>query len=251
MRKNHVYLLILSLTYFFSCDRLGHPPSTFQENYTISIISCLIALCGIFLYLIYYIRRNKLLAKRLEESESLIRKKEQIIQELSILKENLQQDICAYKDSQKQLARTNERLKNLSCAKEYLEQELEVLKKESLILNKRKKESENLLGQFESTQLYHNFHAPTNWEPTKEDWETLFCTIEKIHPNFAVAMRQSISLSESEKKICYLSKIKVKPGVIGILLHLENVSIYRKRLYEKLNEERGTAKNFDTYISNL
>ena len=64
-------------------------------------------------------------------------------------------------------------------------------------------------------------------------------------------IQESVPLNESEKKICYLIKIGVKPGAIAILLNLGNASIYRKRLYEKLTGKKGNAKDLDCYISNL
>lgn len=39
--------------------------------------------------------------------------------------------------------------------------------------------------------------------------------------------------------------------MIGILLDLENASIYRRRLYEKLTGSRGSTKDFDKYIADL
>lgn len=77
--------------------------------------------------------------KRLKESESLIQKNEQTIQELSILKDSLLQDICTYKNNQKQLAQTNERLENLSRIKARLEQELEAEKNKCIALSKWKR----------------------------------------------------------------------------------------------------------------
>ena len=46
-------------------------------------------------------------------------------------------------------------------------------------------------------------------------------------------------------------KIGVKPGAIEILLGKGNVSVYRKRLYEKLTKKEGAAKDFDKYISDI
>lgn len=108
--------------------------------------------------------------KRLKESESLIQKNEQTIQELSILKDSLLQDIRTYKDNQEQLAQTNERLENLSRIKARLEEELETEKNKCITLSKWKKEREDLLKQFQNTQLYHKFHSPIDWQPTEEEW---------------------------------------------------------------------------------
>ena len=225
--------------------------SGMRYQYTMSVIGFLTTLCGIILYFIHYTQKKKIVMKRLKESESLIQKNEQTIQELSILKDSLLQDIRTYKDNQEQLAQTNERLENLSRIKARLEEELETEKNKCITLSKWKKEREDLLKQFQNTQLYHKFHSPIDWQPTEEEWNTLFASVDKDIPKFAIALEGATWLNETEKKICYLTKINVKPKAIALLLNLENVSVYRKRLYEKLKNERGTAKDFDEYIAKL
>ena len=86
---------------------------------------------------------------------------------------------------------------------------------------------------------------------TDTDWHKLFISVDKLYPKMVTTLQKSTSLNESERKICYLSKIGVKPGAIEILLGKGNVSVYRKRLYEKLTKKEGTAKDFDKYISDI
>ena len=224
--------------------------SDMKYRYTIFIIGFLVVLCGIILYFIHYTQKKKILVKQLEENESQIRKNKQTIQELSTLRDSLLQDTCTNKDNQ-ELAQTKERLENLSRIKKRLEQEVETLNNKCLALSEWKKNREDLLKQFQATQLYHNFHSPADWKPTEEDWNTLFASVDGNNPGFAIALEKSNWLNASEKKICYLTKIKVKPTMIGILLDLENASIYRRRLYEKLTGSRGSTKDFDKYIADL
>lgn len=225
--------------------------SDIRYRYHISMICCLFALCGIILYYIHYKRKKKTMEKQLDENETRICKHEQTIRELSMLKENLLQDINTYKNNQELLAETNKRLHDLSNIKQRLDQELTTLKNENLTLKKWRKEKEDLEKQFQGTELYQNFHSSNGWEPTQENWDTLFSSVDQCYPSFPIGLRKSVPLTESEKKICYLTKINVRPGVIAILLHLENVSIYRKRLYEKLSGQHGTAKDLDKYIDEL
>ena len=116
-------------------------------------------------------------------------------------------------------------------------------------LKERKKieDSERLQNE----RLYDKFRSPAGWEPTDTDWHKLFISVDKLYPKMVTTLQKSTSLNESERKICYLSKIGVKPGAIEILLGKGNVSVYRKRLYEKLNKKAGTAKDFDKYISDI
>lgn len=99
--------------------------------------------------------------------------------------------------------------------------------------------------------LYDRFRSPAGWVPTDMDWHKLFISVDKLYPNMVTLLQQSTTLNESEKKICYLCKIGVKPGAIEVLLGKGNVSVYRKRLYEKLTHKQGTAKDFDRYIFNI
>ena len=100
--------------------------------------------------------------KRLKESESLIQKNEQTIQELSILKDSLLQDIRTYKDNQEQLAQTNERLENLSRIKARLEEELETEKNKCITLSKWKKEREDLLKHAIVSQISLPYRLATD-----------------------------------------------------------------------------------------
>lgn len=132
-----------------------------------------------------------------------------------------------------------------------LKQELSELRSEITMLKNQKNIDIDFVEKSKTRKIYNKFHFPAGWSPSKEDWNTLFDAVEKSNPTFAITLQKNISLSDIEKKISYLCKIGVRPSTISYLLCLENVSVYRKRLYEKLTGRKGCAKDFDTYIYGL
>ena len=210
--------------------------------------------------------------KEKQEIEEQILKNEQTIKDISDVKDSLQNEIRIYKTKEQQLSkekdeqlkRTNEeirqkimQLEKLSHTKDELEKNLLTLRSENSNLKKREQAREEERKKIEESErlqnerLYDKFRSPAGREPTDTDWSKLFISVDKLYPNMAATLQKSISLNESERKICYLSKIGAKPGAIGTLLGKGNVSVYRKRLYKKLTDRQGTAKDFDKYISDI
>lgn len=118
-----------------------------------------------------------------------------------------------------------------------------------------RRESEASRSAFVNSPLYSRFHDRQGiWTPTDEDWEALFSGVDSAFPGFSAALGESLPrLSLMERRLCYLVKIGVKPGVIARLLCCGDsaVSMCRKRLYEKATGQGGSAKDFDRYISEL
>ena len=234
--------------------------------YTLSIIGCLVLLVGSIFTFIRYRQERKKALRRLKDNEKQILKKEREIKDLSYVRDSLAHDIQEYKIKEQQLAQENEKqlketseqlelkrkqLEKLSRIKESRERDISILKTENSNLRNQEETRKEKLAQLQVGRLYDKFRSPISWTPTNDDWNKLFVTVEACFPNFAIDLQKSVPLNESEKKICYLIKIGVKPGAIAILLNLGNASIYRKRLYEKLTGKKGNAKDLDRYISNL
>ena len=114
-------------------------------------------------------------------------------------------------------------------------------------------ENEASRSAFVNSPLYSRFHDKNEiWTPTAEDWEALSQGVDSVFAGFGAALDESLPhLSLVERRLCYLVKIGVKPGVIARLLCCSDsaVSMYRKRLYEKATGQSGSAKDFDRYIS--
>ena len=243
-----------------------------KSFYSLLITACLFLLTVALLRFIHYRRERKSLLQRLKANEEQIQRNEQTLKNISDVKDSLQNEIQIYKTKERQLSkekdeqlkRTNEeirqkimQLEKLSHTKDELEKNLLTLRSENSNLKKREQAREEERKKIEESErlqnerLYDKFRSPAGWEPTDTDWHKLFISVDKLYPKMVTTLQKSPSLNESERKICYLSKIGVKPGAIEILLGKGNVSVYRKRLYEKLNKKAGTAKDFDKYISDI
>ena len=243
-----------------------------KSFYSLLITACLFLLTVALLRFIHYRRERKSLLQRLKANEEQIQRNEQTLKNISDVKDSLQNEIQIYKTTERQLSkekdeqlkRTNEeirqkimQLEKLSHTKDEVEKNLLTLRSENSNLKKREQAREEERKKIEESErlqnerLYDKFRSPAGWEPTDTDWHKLFISVDKLYPKMVTTLQKSTSLNESERKICYLSKIGVKPGAIEILLGKGNVSVYRKRLYEKLNKKAGTAKDFDKYISDI
>ena len=243
-----------------------------KSFYSLLITACLFLLTVALLRFIHYRRERKNLLQRLKANEEQIQRNEQTLKNISDVKDSLQNEIQIYKTTERQLSkekdeqlkRTNEeirqkimQLEKLSHTKDELEKNLLTLRSENSNLKKREQAREEERKKIEETErlqnerLYDKFRSPAGWEPTDTDWHKLFISVDKLYPKMVTTLQKSTSLNESERKICYLSKIGVKPGAIEILLGKGNVSVYRKRLYEKLTKKEGAAKDFDKYISDI
>ena len=243
-----------------------------KSFYSLLITACLFLLTVALLRFIHYRRERKNLLQRLKANEEQIQRNEQTLKNISDVKDSLQNEIQIYKTTERQLSkekdeqlkRTNEeirqkimQLEKLSHTKDELEKNLLTLRSENSNLKKREQAREEERKKIEESErlqnerLYDKFRSPAGWEPTDTDWHKLFISVDKLYPKMVTTLQKSTSLNESERKICYLSKIGVKPGAIEILLGKGNVSVYRKRLYEKLTTKEGAAKDFDKYISDI
>ena len=243
-----------------------------KSFYSLLITACLFLLTVALLRFIHYRRERKSLLQRLKANEEQIQRNEQTLKNISDVKDSLQNEIQIYKTKERQLSkekdeqlkRTNEeirqkimQLEKLSHTKDELEKNLLTFRSENSNSKKREQAREEERKKIEESErlqnerLYDKFRSPAGWEPTDTDWHKLFISVDKLYPKMVTTLQKSTSLNESERKICYLSKIGVKPGAIEILLSKGNVSVYRKRLYEKLTKKEGTAKDFDKYISDI
>ena len=243
-----------------------------KSFYSLLITACLFLLTVALLRFIHYRRERKNLLQRLKANEEQIQRNEQTLKNISDVKDSLQNEIQIYKTTERQLSkekdeqlkRTNEeirqkimQLEKLSHTKDELEKNLLTLRSENSNLKKREQAREEERKKIEESErlqnerLYDKFRSPAGWEPTDTDWHKLFISVDKLYPKMVTTLQKSTSLNESERKICYLSKIGVKPEAIEILLGKGNVSVYRKRLYEKLTKKEGAAKDFDKYISDI
>ena len=94
------------------------------------------------------------------------------------------------------------------------------------------------------------FREKRSWRPGPEDWVRLYWAIDLVHANFTKRLQERVYLTDKELKIACLTKVKVQPTVIAWLFScsLTDISMTRKRLYERITGERGSAPMFDLWM---
>ena len=143
----------------------------------------------------------------------------------------------------------NLKIESLNTMRTHLENEIQSLKHKKHIQENRAEEI-----AFKNSSLYAQFHDKKNWTPASEDWQALLDKIDLIYPTLASTLSKTLPGSTiSEKRLCYLLKIQVKPTVIARLLCCSdtNITMLRKRLYKKAFNKDVPAKEFDRYILDI
>ena len=94
------------------------------------------------------------------------------------------------------------------------------------------------------------FREKRSWRPGPEDWVRLYWAIDLVHADFTKRLQERVYLTDKELKIACLTKVKVQPTVIAWLFScsLTDISMTRKRLYERITGERGSAPMFDLWM---
>ena len=94
------------------------------------------------------------------------------------------------------------------------------------------------------------FRDKRSWRPGPEDWVRLYWAIDLVHADFTKRLQALVNLTDKELKIACLTKAKIPPTVISWLLSCSttDISMTRKRLYERITGERGSAPMFDQWV---
>lgn len=104
---------------------------------------------------------------------------------------------------------------------------------------------------FFTSELYRGVYA--EWKKLDEvQWAEVIKMIDHIlYKDFTGKIRMLYPrISELDLNVCYLVKLEIPVGRIAVLLSVNSqaISNKRKRLYEKLTQEKGSAQDFDKFI---
>jgi tetratricopeptide (TPR) repeat protein len=104
---------------------------------------------------------------------------------------------------------------------------------------------------FFTSELYWGVYA--EWKKLDEvQWAEVIKMIDHIlYKDFTGKIRMLYPrISELDLNVCYLVKLEIPVGRIAVLLSVNSqaISNKRKRLYEKLTQEKGSAQDFDKFI---
>lgn len=77
--------------------------------------------------------------------------------------------------------------------------------------------------------------------------------VDGAFPRFNSKLNSLCSMSDTEHKVCMLIKLRVTPLDIAALLHkdVNPISSVRSRLYVKVFNQKGGAKDWDEFLRTL
>lgn len=225
-----------------------------QKNWTLTLSFISLFACSSCIYLVLYHRQRR--AKAMFEQE----KREQ--QEA----ERYAKSQAAIRDNESKLATLDSLLKDSIKENNLLKQELlqtqqKRLKAQNEEIIQYQKEQELLLTSFKRSELYKEIWLASNSEDVNlsfyrhpEKWVSIQENIDQIYPDFTRNIKGFYtSLSETELKVCWLTKIGISPSGIARVLNLSKQAItnIRSRLSKKLKIKENNWNNFDHFIKNM
>jgi hypothetical protein len=86
-----------------------------------------------------------------------------------------------------------------------------------------------------------------------DDWHKIESQVRKIYPGFSSQLRNLHAMSELEYQVCLLIKLRVAPSDMAIVLARDasTISTVRSRLYKKVFDRKGGAREWDEFILSI
>ena len=127
------------------------------------------------------------------------------------------------------------------------------------LIKKVRKEHKLRMSEFKKSELYRELWQASNEENSgtfnsPEKWTSIQEIIDTIYPDFTDKLYQlSPSLTPTELRVCWLTKIGLPPAGIARVLNLSKqaISNVRSKLSKKMQEIDNATKNFDQLIEKL
>lgn len=223
-----------------------------EENKTNLIkifIAVIISIITIFVLIIYGIRTKHKHQQYRNQINNLKRlRHEEYLRSEEYIQKNL-----------KEIERLEAELSNTSDENYMLKEQLKEKVDELVLANNRahteieiKQKQRNKLMASTANDIINKRIAqqkPLN----KKDWQEINECINEILPDFKTNLYGSCSVSEQEYHMCILIRMDVGNKEMSELLcrSTSAISLARKRLYAKIFDKEGTAKQFDEYVKTL
>ena len=123
----------------------------------------------------------------------------------------------------------------------------------------RKKERKLRMSEFVKSELYKEIWTASNEEDANtinspEKWASIQESIDSIYPGFTDRVYQlSPSITPTELRVCWLTKIGIPPVGIARVLNLSKqaISNARSKLAKKMQQANGESKTLDQLIEKL
>lgn len=152
---------------------------------------------------------------------------------------------------EKELTSSQEKLTGLR--EELIRNEMTVLQMKNKQLDFEKKHHELLVSDLTDTDVYKFFHNPTS-KPTSNDFHKLAEALNIAYNDFTSRLKEFYpDISVNEIRICCLIKANLTPKEIcGVTdTYFSYVNMVKTRLYKKMFNKKGSAKELDKFIEDF
>ena len=198
----------------------------------------------------FYRKRRKEWKNRWETAETL---KEEAYRRSDRFIQANQAEMARLQEKIRQL---QHELENTASVQEELERQKTQLKyanQKALLEQSKRKVSEE---QFFVSTVYKHFKELLTREDPRvvcQDWKDLQVQLDECYDGFTHKLEALCKMSERDMRICMLLKAGFSKTEIAKLIHLslEGISSVRRRLYAKVFNDKGGAKDWDLFISSL
>lgn len=212
----------------------------------IALIVFLVIVVAMF-WIIYQVRRSKNLerAMRILQIEGLEKENERRKAEIEML-ENEKRELDVLMSDQR------EKINKLIEDKKNLIYNVELQKTTLLNIRKQKMMSDVSGDEKEKTVVSDlwNVVDKQHRTATRLEWKRLELYVSEFYP---VVSSYKNKVSDAEYEVMMLVRLKFKPSEIAVLtgLSMSNIANVRKRLYERLTGNKGSARDFDEFVKGL
>ena len=179
-----------------------------------------------------------------------------------------QEEERKHRQSRQQIEENNQRINQLEqqlkearkhndlLTVERLKLDTEQLRAENANIEATNERKEHLLREFHESLIHQRIMinaGKPKFHLRDEEWDTLAEWIDKVYDNFTTRLMALTPLNITERQICYLVKLNLKPSQIAAMLNITDtaISMNRNRLYKKIFHEKGSSKDFDEFIKNF
>lgn len=114
---------------------------------------------------------------------------------------------------------------------------------------------EQVENDFLQSDFYQQLHRQVSEGHRLEDadWKKMEQQLFPIYPNFINHLRSLCRMSDTERHVCILIKYHFSPSEMAQVLYkdISTISSIRARLYQKVFNTKGRAKDWDDFILSL
>lgn len=223
--------------------------ATHSKNKSYALYALLVLITMIGAIVAYAYKYRKKAHDMQMAQEKLLRQEEE---------RKYKQSILQIEENKRKIAELEQQLltakqQNDTEAIEKLKLDSELLEAENQNIEAGQRRREYLLKEFRKSDLYHRLilqAGNSEIHITNEDWSLIGKNIDEIYDNFTHRMLSLAKLSETEMRVCYLTKLEVPPAKMASVLFKSKsaITMIRQRLYAKITRQQGSAKELDEFI---